>query len=264
MRQIAIRGGGINIDLRGPEGAPAVVFLNSLGTDLRVWDAVVALMPPTLRLVRMDKRGHGLSSLAPPARTIDALAADAAAVMDALEVRSALIVGLSIGGLIAQCLAATRPDLARALLLLDTAHRIGSAETWEARIAAVRAGGTEAIADDVMARWFSDAFRSGHADVVAAWRTLLARMPAEGYAMACEALRDADLSALSPGLSLPVRFAVGSADLATPPDLVREAARLVPGARFAVIEGAGHLPPLETPGRVAEMILDLAKETGLV
>lgn len=264
MRQIAIRGGGLSVDVRGPADGPTVVFLNSLGTDLRVWDAVVSRLPAGLRLLRMDKRGHGLSALSPASRTVEAHAADAAAVLDRFDVRAALVVGLSIGGMIAQILAVSRPDLVRGLLLLDTAHRIGTAETWHARIEAVREGGLEAIADGVMARWFSASRHRDDPEVVAAWRTLLARMPAEGYVAACEALRDADLAAVSPRVAAPTRFAVGSADLATPPDLVREAAALVPGASFAVIDGPGHLPPVEAPDAVAAMILDLARETGLV
>ncbi|HUG62005.1 MAG TPA: 3-oxoadipate enol-lactonase, partial [Methylomirabilota bacterium] len=247
MRQIAIRGGGIAVSTRGPETGPTVVFLNSLGTDLRVWDQVVERLGADLRLVRIDKRGHGLSTLEPASRTVSDHAADVAAVLDALSIQAPLVVGLSIGGLIAQTLAVARPDLASGLLLLDTAHRVGTTESWNARIAAVRGGGLDAIADQVMERWFSARFRETQAEVVAAWRTLLVRMPADGYIAACEALRDADLTELSPKVAVPTRFAVGSADLSTPPDLVRSAAALVPGARFDVIEGAGHLPPIERP-----------------
>lgn len=253
FRQIEANGTAIAVVDTGPRDPFAVIFSNSLGTDLRVWDDVVALLPD-LRVLRMDKRGHGLSAVEPSAATIEDHAEDLIAAARTLGVRRALVVGLSIGGLIAQTAAVRTPDLVAGLVLLDTAHRIGTDESWNARIAAVRDGGLEAIADAVMDRWFSAPFRNAEPGVVAAWRTLVARMPAAGYIAACEALRDADLTEVSRRIAVPTRVACGSADLATPPDLVREAASLIPGARFDIIDGAGHLPPVETPAAVAAMI----------
>ena len=199
MRHVQVKGGGINVLETGSRDGPSVVFVNSLGTDMRIWDEVVDRLPTDLHVVRMDKRGHGLSSLSPPSRTIADHAADLAGVLDAVGLRRTLVVGLSIGGMIAQVLAASRPDLVGALLLLDTAHRIGTRESWDTRIAAVRDGGMGAIADAVTERWFSAGFRRDHGDVVAAWRVLLERMSADGYVAACEAVRDGDLTATSPG-----------------------------------------------------------------
>ncbi|WP_159717464.1 3-oxoadipate enol-lactonase, partial [Geminicoccus flavidas] len=229
MRQLAVNGGGINVVETGPKDGPAVVFVNSLGTDLRVWDEVLPRLPAGLRLIRYDKRGHGLSSLEPASRTIQAHSADLAAVLDQLQVRAALVVGLSIGGMISQTLAITRPDLVAGLVLLDTGHRIGPASNWNARIAAVREGGLAAISEAVMERWFSAAFRRDRPETVAAWRTLLERTPVGGYVAACEAVRDADLGELSPRIGIPTRVAVGSEDQATPPELVQAAAALIKG-----------------------------------
>jgi 3-oxoadipate enol-lactonase/4-carboxymuconolactone decarboxylase len=255
MRHVMVDAAGLNVVETGPAGGRAVVFVNSLGTDTRVWDGVVARLPPGLRVVRMDKRGHGLSDEAPPALTVEEHAADLAAVLDALGIASALVVGLSIGGMIAMALADARPDLAARLVLLDTAPRIGTAETWNARIAAVESGGLEAIADPVMERWFSADFRERQPGAVAAWRRLFLRTPVSGYLAACAAVRDGDLSAAAARLSLPVLFGCGSEDLSTPPDLVRAAAALVPGARFVLIDGCGHLPPVERPDVVAGLVL---------
>jgi 3-oxoadipate enol-lactonase len=254
MRHVIVNGGGLNVLERGERGGPVVVFVNSLGTDSRVWDGVVERLPSALNLLRMDKRGHGLSTLEPTARTVEAHAADLAGVLDTLDARRALVVGLSIGGLIAQMLAVTRPDCVSGLLLLDTAQRIGTPESWNVRIDAVRAGGMASIADGVMERWFSTAFRRDRGDVVEAWRILFSRMPAEGYVAACEAVRDADLTALARRIAVPTRFAVGAEDVATPPDLVRLAAERVPGARFSLIDEAGHLPPVEQPDAVAALV----------
>jgi 3-oxoadipate enol-lactonase len=254
MGHVIVNGGGLNVLEQGERGGPAVVFVNSLGTDSRVWDGVVERLPSALNLLRMDKRGHGLSALEPSARTVEAHAADLAGVLDALAVRRALVVGLSIGGMIAQMLAVTRPDCVGGLLLLDTAHRIGTPESWNARIDSVRAGGMAFIADAVMERWFSTAFRRDRADVVEAWRVLFSRTPPEGYIAACEAVRDADLTSLGPRIAVPTRFAVGAEDAATPPDLVHSAAERVPDALFGLIEGAGHLTPVEQPDAVAALV----------
>lgn len=245
-----------------PDG-PALVFANSLGTDLRVWDAVLPLLPAGLRLVRADKRGHGLSDDTPGPWSIADLAEDLAAVLDALNVRQAVVVGLSVGGLIAQSLADRRPDLVRALVLSGTAPKIGTAETWNARIEEIGRGGIAPLADAILERWFTPRFRAESPDFPL-WRNMLLRTPVPGYAAACAAIRDADLTASTAALRLPVLAMVGDADGATPPDLVRAMAASIPGARFRLIADAGHIPGVEQPAAVARLIGDFLKETGHV
>ena len=118
----------------GPPDAPALVFANSLGTDLRIWDDLLPAFADRWRLVRYDLRGHGLTDSTPGPYSIAGLAADLARLLDHLKVRDALVCGLSIGGMVAQALAASRPDLARALVLMDTAPKIGTPESWQQRI----------------------------------------------------------------------------------------------------------------------------------
>ena len=119
-----------------PSGAP-VVFANSLGTDFRLWDKVVPLMPKGLRLIRYDKRGHGLSSCPPGPSGMGALVRDAERLLDALGVRDCVFVGLSIGGMIAQGLAVKRLDQVRALVLSNTGAKLGTPQLWADRIAAI-------------------------------------------------------------------------------------------------------------------------------
>src|SRR5690606_25002610 len=141
----------------GPGDGLPVIFANSLGTDLRVWDAVLPLLPG-VRAIRFDKPGHGLSDR-DGAVSIASMAADVAALIEEIAGGPVVFVGLSIGGMIGQALAVERPDLVRALVLSNTAARMGTAESWAARIAAVRAGGVGSIAEAVMERWFAPAFR---------------------------------------------------------------------------------------------------------
>jgi 3-oxoadipate enol-lactonase len=240
-----------------PTGAP-VLFANSLGTDLRLWDAVVPLLPPRLRLIRYDKRGHGLSACPPAPYGMGALVTDAERLLDHLGVRDCVVVGLSIGGMIAQGLAVKRLDLVRGMVLSNTAARIGTAQMWEDRIAAIRAGGIEALADAVMERWFSKPFRA--TSELTAWRNMLTRQPAEGYIGCAAAISGTDFYVTTATLTLPTLAIAGSEDGSTPPDLVRETANLVRGARFHLIRGAGHLPCVEKPAEYAEVLTAFLKE----
>ena len=261
----AVRANGVLTHVRdeGPRYAPALVFSNSLGTDLRVWDRLIPHLPRDLRLVRYDTRGHGLSGMPPAPWTIEDAADDLAALLDALGVTGAAICGLSVGGLIAQSLVARRPDLVSALVLMDTAAKIGSDDLWNSRIEAVQSNGIAAIADGILERWFSRGFRESDPSL-GLWRAMLERTPAEGYARLSAAIRDADLTAAAPGIRVPTLALAGEEDGATPPDLVRGTAELIPGARFEPIAGAGHLPSVERPEAVAPLIGALLADAGLL
>jgi 3-oxoadipate enol-lactonase len=254
----------VHYEATGPSGAPALVLANSLGTDLRVWDALLPFFAGRFRLIRYDKRGHGLSDLTPAPYTIAGLADDLAGLLDLLDVRGAMVCGLSIGGVIAQQLAATRPDLVRGLVLMDTAHKVGPPEIWRQRIETVRRAGITSIADAILERWFAPVFRKERAVELAGWRNMLTRTPVEGYAGCCAAIRDADLTAAARGIDVPTLCLVGEADGATPPALVRELAGLIPGARFATIAEAGHLPCVEQPAATARVMSAFFEEARLV
>lgn len=242
--------------------APALVFANSLGTDFRVWDALLGELAGRYRVLRYDKRGHGLSTLTPGPYAMDDLVGDLAALMDAEDLQDAVVVGLSIGGMIAQGLAAARPDLVSGLVLMDTAHKIGTDEIWDERIAAVRAGGVEAIADAVMTRWFTPTFHARRADELGLWRTMLVRTPVEGYLGCSLAIRNADLTEATSGLALPTLCMAGDQDGSTPVDVVRATAELIVGARMEVVVDAGHLPGVEQPQAVARLVEDFLRDMG--
>lgn len=248
--------GSLHLRIDGPEDGPAVLFANSLGTDLRLWDKVVPLLPPHLRLIRYDKRGHGLSATG-GGETLQDHADDAIAILSSFAKGPATLVGLSIGGLIAQAVAHQRPDLVRALVLSNTAARLGTAESWSARIAAVETGGLAAISDAVMERWFAPAFRA--TPECALWRAMLTRTPAKGYIAACRALASADQTAATATLRLPTLVIAGTEDGASPPALVRATAGLIPGAAFHELPGAGHLPCVETPEPWAALVAPFLK-----
>lgn len=237
--------------------APTLVFANSLGTDYRIWDAVAAALPADLGLVRFDKRGHGLSDLAPADR-LEHHVADVLALMDRLGLERIVMVGLSVGGMIAQALGTSHPERVSGLVLACTASKVGTDEIWNERIAAVRGPGIASMADAVMERWFSPAWREKQREALAGMRNMLVRQPAEGYAAICEMLRDADLRAEAPRIAVPTLCIAGSVDGSTPPDVVKGMADTIPGAEFVVIDGVGHIPCVEAPevfaGEVARFL----------
>lgn len=242
-----------------PDGAP-IVFANSLGTDLRVWDAVVDRLPRALRIIRYDKRGHGLSSCPPGPYSMGALVRDAERLLDLLEVRDALFVGLSIGGMIAQGLAVKRLDLVRALVLSNTAAKIGTAQMWQDRVAMVQEQGIEALADNVMERWFARDFRAK--PELQLWRNMLVQQSREGYAGCCAAIAGTDFYTPTSGLRLPCLGIAGTQDGSTPADLVRETVDLIPGSQFHLIQRAGHIPCVEQPDDYASRLTNFLTETG--
>ncbi|MGV1791945.1 3-oxoadipate enol-lactonase [Rhizobium sp. A37_96] len=238
----------------GPADKPVLVFANSLGTDFRIWRDVIVRLAGDFPIVLYDKRGHGLSDLGQMPYSIEDHATDLAGLLDFLSVKDAVICGLSVGGLVAQSLYQRRPDLVRALILCDTAHKIGTADSWNARIAQVEAHGIESIVDAIMERWFTPAFRRPENIDFAGYCNMLIRQPAAGYAATCAALRDADLTEAAARIAVPTICIVGDQDGSTPPELVLSMAKLIPNARYEVIKDAGHIPCVEQPEALSEVI----------
>jgi 3-oxoadipate enol-lactonase len=257
---------GINLHYQvigAPEGAPLLVFSNSLGTDFRIWRDVIVRFVGECAILTYDKRGHGLSGLGTTPYTMDDHVGDLEALLDHLGQKNAIIVGLSVGGLIAQGLYARRPDLVRAMVLCDTAHKIGDDDMWNGRIDAVNAGGIESLADGIMQRWFSKDYPKNHPQTYEGYRTMLCRQPDAGYAATAAAIRDADFTDACASIKVPTLCVVGEEDGATPPAVVAELAKLIPDSRFEVIKHAGHLPCIEQPEMLADMIKAFFDGAGL-
>ena len=262
MQIIDANGIGLHVADQGPKDGKPVVFANSLGTDLRLWDALLPLLPSGLRLVRYDKRGHGLSANPAGPYTVEQLADDAAGLIGALGLKDVVFVGLSIGGLIGQALALRHPDLLKALVISNSAAKIGTAQMWNDRVNAIREFGLQVVAAPTMERWFSPAFRA--TPDLALWQRMLERQPADGYIACCQAIAAADLRKQVPGLKLPVQMIAGSLDGSTPPELVRASGQLIPGAGYSEIDGAGHLPCVEAAPAYAKILNAFLKEVGHV
>jgi 3-oxoadipate enol-lactonase len=236
-------------------GGPVLTFIHQLGGDLSVWDTLAGHFRHRYRVLRYDVRGHGASTVSRDTFSVRDCAADLAALLDAKDIEKTHLVGMSMGGMIAQQFAldfakqdatpGARPRVL-SLTLCDTASRTApeARDTWNERAALVRRDGLGALADVTMARWFTPDFRRAHHDTVAQICDVLLRTPVEGYARACEALRDFDVHERLAQLRMPTLAVAGRHDSGTPPALTEALAHAIPDARLEMLDAA-HLAPVE-------------------
>jgi 3-oxoadipate enol-lactonase len=235
-----------------------LVFVNSLGTDFRIWRDVVEHLSSAYNIVMHDKRGHGLSTLGIAPHKVETHAQDVAALLDMLKVKSVIAVGLSIGGLVVQSLYHLRPDLVSKLVISNSAVKIGTEQSWGQRIAAVQNSGIESLADTVMKMWFSPEFHQRAPETLSLYRAMLARTYQAGYLACCEALRDADFTSQAAQINVPTLFIGGGNDGSTPPALVESSSHLVANSRFELIAGAAHIPCVEKPKEFTQLLRNFA------
>ncbi len=248
----------LHVAIDGPAGAPPLLLLHSLGTEARVWQPQAEALAGPFRVIRPDLRGHGLSAVTKGPGSIAALAQDALAVLDALGIARAHVGGLSIGGLVAQALAAAAPGRVTSLILADTAMAIPPPALWHERAALVRARGMAVIEEAVVARWVTPAALT--APETDGLRRMLLRTDPEGYAAAAEAIAAADLAADTARLRLPALVLVGDGDLATPPAAAAALAAAIPGARLVTLEHAAHIPTFEQAAAMTAAMHRFLKE----
>jgi 3-oxoadipate enol-lactonase len=242
--------------IAGPEDAPPLLFVNSLGTDFGMWEPQVATLAPWFRVIRYDSRGHGQSDAPPGPYTLERLGRDALAVLDSLGVERAHVCGLSLGGMVGLWLAIHRPARLGRAILANTAARIGSEETWSARIAAVEAGGMAAIRDAVLARFLSAGFRERAPDITEMIGEMLLATPPHGYVGCCAALRDADLRNLVSTIETPSLVIGGALDEATPPAQAEDLHAGIVPSELLVIPNVAHLSNLEAPDLFTRRLIE--------
>lgn len=230
-------------DLAGPEGAPLVAFSNSVGTTLEMWDAQARALAKRYRVLRYDARGHGRSPVLDRPVSVAELADDLAGLLDALGTARAHIVGLSLGGMTAQALAARHPDRVETLTLMATSAYLPG--NWDERAAAVRAQGMGAIADAVIARWFTPAFAAASPEAVAPFRERFLRIDPRGYAACCGAIGEMDLRTMLVAITAPTLIIAGADDPATPVPMMEDIRGRIPQAELIVLPRAAHILAVE-------------------
>jgi len=241
--------------LEGRDGAPPLVLLNSVGTDMAMWDRAMPTLLEHFLVLRVDARGHGGSDAPADDYDLALLASDVACVMDAASLPSATIAGVSLGGMIAMEMALLLPDRVAGLALICTTAT-SYRDMWADRIAKVRAEGMGVIADMVMGRFLDATFAADNPQLADTLRRALLTMNPAGYAGCGAAIRDmAVLDRLS-GITAPTLVVVGTRDMSTPLEgngsLILAA---IPDARLAEVPGA-HISPVEAPREVAQALID--------
>lgn len=241
---------------------PLVVLSHALGCDLTMWDGVAAALQGRYTVLRYDHRGHGRSPATAGACTMDDLADDAAELVRVHAGGAAVhFVGLSMGGMTGQNLAARYPQLVRSLVVANSASHYDDAARamWQARIDTVLAQGVAPIAEGAMQRWFTPEFRAdqahGGAARVAALRAVLEATAAAPYAVACDAVARIELDAGNARIACPTLVIAGSRDEATPPAMSQRIAQAIPNASLRSLDAA-HLSAVEQPQAFADLLVD--------
>jgi 3-oxoadipate enol-lactonase len=248
-----VNGARIRYELSGPETAPVLVFSNSLGTDLSLWDSQEPDMAKKFRVLRYDKRGHGQSSAPAGPYSIEILGRDALGLLDFLHFDNVNFCGLSIGGQTGMWLGANASPRLKKLILCNTSARIGTMEWWNARIESVRKAGMKAVAPGVIERWFTEGFRAKQPPDVARIQRVLEGLDVEGYLACATAVRDFDFREKLAGIPVSTLVISGTHDPAATAADGRWASEQIPGAKYVELDAA-HLSNIEQRERFTASI----------
>ena len=251
MPTVNVNGVDLFYDLAGPKGLPTVVFCNSLGSTIEMWDGIVPALTGRFRILRYDAQGHGRSGARDTPTTIDDLANDLAGLLDALDIAEAHVVGLSLGGMTAQAFAVAHAQRTASLVLMSTAAHLPPPEFWRQRAATVIEAGPEAVVDTIVPRWFTPPFQERNPAAVKRIRDLFLESDRRGYGRCCEAIADMDLRERIRAITAPTLVMVGADDHVTPPAMGEDIRARIKGAEMVLLPDCGHLLAVEQAANAA-------------
>jgi 3-oxoadipate enol-lactonase len=231
--------------VEGPDGAPVVVFSNSLGTTGQMWDAQAAALSKDLRVVRYASRGHGETPASPGPYTVADLAGDVIALLDRLDIERASFCGLSIGGMTGMWLGVNGPERVERLAICCTAKQLPPSSMWIERAAQVRAEGMDSVIEATIERWFTPEFRESAPESVERIRAIFLETDPEGYAGHCEALAEFDMRDQLDAISAPTLVIGGADDPVGTPERVAAIGEEIEDSRVVVLPNARHLAAVE-------------------
>lgn len=246
-------------EVSGDPSGTCIVLSNSLGTDMRMWKRQLPVLEQQFLVLRYDMRGHGRSSVPPGPYTIPGMGADIQELIAQVTSDPAVFCGLSIGGVIGQWIAANAPSRLKKLILCDTAAKIGTPATWNARILKVQAGGMSSTADDAIARWFTDSFRKTVQDETRAMHSILVARNPDGYTASCAAIRDMDQQDLVESIKTQTLIVAGACDTVT---TIADAEALRESISHSTLVSvpAAHISAVEAPAEFNSAILHFLQE----
>jgi 3-oxoadipate enol-lactonase len=233
--------------LEGAAGHPVVMMSNGLMTNMGMWNPTISALKDRFQILRYDTRGHGSTSVTPGPYSIELLADDAIGLMDALDIREAHIMGLSMGGMVAQQIGARYPNRTLSLLLCNTASEMPPRSLWEERLRIAHTQGVAALADSTIRRWFTASFIERSPQIIEKIREMILATPLEGYLSCATAIRDMAQTTLLLKIKAPTLIVTGRQDPATTVEQSMVLNRMIDTSRMGVIENAAHLSNIEQP-----------------
>jgi 3-oxoadipate enol-lactonase len=239
-----------------------VLLLHPVGLDATCWESQVGALVSSCRVLRVDLRGHGRSDVPPPPYTLSGFAADVDALLRQLELAPADVIGLSLGGMVAQVLALEHPADVRSLVLADTNSNL-SADARRAMVErgeAAKRGGMTSVLESTLGRWFTPGFMDS--DVVARCRERLLADDVQSWAATWLAISEVNTDPRLREIRVPTLVIIGEADLSVPVSRARAMAELIPGSTFHVLAGAPHMAPLERPDLFNPPVLQFLRKVG--
>ena len=248
----------------GREGAPWIVFSNSLTTDIGMWDGEVAQLKDRYRILRYDTRGHGKTEASAPPYSFDLLVSDVIALMDALEIDKAHYVGLSLGGMTGLGVAIEHGDRLHSLAACDARAfaEPAWAELWNARMDAVRKAGMDVLVEPTIERWFTDDFRKTSPEVLDKVRAMIGATAVDGYIGCALALQQLNYAPRLGEIGVPCLFMTGASDQSTPPEASRAMHEAVPGSTCVIVDPASHISNVENPEQFDRALFDHLERAG--
>jgi 3-oxoadipate enol-lactonase len=231
-----------------------IIFSNSLGTGLSMWEKQVDILSHHFNILRYDTRGHGRSAVGETPADIAQLGADVVALLDFLCLKQVVFCGLSMGGLIGQWLGINASERFKKIIISNTAAKIGTAEGWNQRIETVLERGLGSITAGTAERWFTPDFRQQQPDVVQDILDKFVQTSLKGYADCCAAVRDADFRTQLVHLDVPTLVISGDNDAVTTTQDAQFMAQHIPLAKHVSINAA-HLSNVEKWADFSTLIL---------
>jgi 3-oxoadipate enol-lactonase len=253
-------GARIYVEAEADNGKPPLLFSNSLGTDLHMWDAQMGPFGEAFRVIRYDSRGHGQSDLTEGLYTMDRLGRDALAVLDAFKIERTYYCGLSKGGMVGQWLGGNAPERIERMAVCNTAAYIPNPDLWNTRIEIATNKGMPALCDGIIERWFSEDFRKNNPAEIERVAAMVLATPGPGYAACCAAIRDMDQRETDKGISAPTLVVIGAKDPATPPEHGREIHSLIAGSQLVELDAA-HLSNIEQTDAYNSAVLNFLTQS---
>lgn len=249
---------GVRLAVRvsGAADKPAIVFSNSLASDLGMYDEVAERLAADARLIRYDTRGHGQSDAPESGYSIERLGRDVIAILDALKIERAVVCGTSLGGLIAMWLGLHAADRVSGLIPANTAANFPPETMWRERAATVRASGVASLVQGSLDRWVTAGYRARNPARVEQLAQMIRTTAPAGYAGCCDVLAETNLLPDLPKIACPVRVIAGLADPSTPPSRAGEIVSAIKGAEVVTLEAA-HISAVEAPDAFAATVRGL-------